>query len=154
MSWKSIICSVFLLLFAMQTIPVNAEAVSNDSANEPGSEVISSVGLITSYNLVVSKNNGRLCINGSTDAEAIMKKVGFTDIVIERSTNGYSNWSTAYTLDDVLNSDAITCKFNNRLVIVTSGYYYRVSCNHYAKETGWFPRTQSVSNTSNIVYIG
>ena len=33
MSWKSIICSVFLLLFAMQTLPVKAETVSDDHTN-------------------------------------------------------------------------------------------------------------------------
>lgn len=151
MKWITVICSAVLLLVNIQANSTSASYVGELDTDDA---VITSVGLIVGYDLSVSNKNGQLCINGTTSADTTMQKIGFTDIVVERSSNGSTGWTSAYTLNDVLNSDALSCKFNNMLVSVTGGYYYRVSCNHYAKETGWFfPRSQSVGNISNAVYI-
>ncbi len=42
---------------------------------------------------------------------------------------------------------------NLTLASVTSGYYYRVTCSHYAKEKGLFGDSEKDDNTSNSVYV-
>lgn len=153
MRWICLICSAALLMTSLSGIPASAEEVLPVASSENNDAVITSVGLIQNYSLAVSNSSGKLCINGSTISEETMKTIGFTNIVVERSSSGTSGWTSAYTLNDVTNSNVKLHRFNNRLVTVTGGYYYRVSCNHYAKETGWLPRTESISNTSNAVYI-
>lgn len=153
MRWISVSCTAALLMASLSGIPASAASASLVASSETNDAVITSVGLIEYYSLAVSNSSGRLCINGTTDSGSIMKTIGFTDIVIERSSNGTTGWTSAYPLNDVTNSNVSAAYITNKLIAVTGGYYYRVSCNHYAKETGWFPRTESISNTSNAVYI-
>jgi hypothetical protein len=81
-----------------------------------------------------------------------MKKIGLKNIVIQQSSNG-STWSNYTTLDDML-VNASEHEIYNYTVDVPTGYYYRVKCDHYAKEKGlFFPDEESISNTSNSVYI-
>ena len=145
-----------VLVLCMQVIvyPVKAAEQEKPVTETTEDGIVTATYLITSYSLFASNSNGKLCISGSTIATTTMKSVGFTDIIVERSSNGSTGWTAVAFPDDVVNSNASSCYFNNKLVTVTSGYYYRVTCNHYAKQTGWFPKTQSISNTSNAVYIG
>lgn len=145
-----------VLILCMQVIafPVKAAELEEPVTEATEDASVTATYLITGYSLLVSNSNGKLCINGSTIATATMKSVGFTDIIVERSSNGSTGRTPVAYPDDVVNSNASTCYFNNKLVTVTSDYYYRVTLKHYAKETGWFPRTQSEPNTSNAVYIG
>jgi len=153
MRWICVICSAALLMTSLSGIPASAEEVLPVASSENNDAVITAVGLIQYYSLAVNNSSGRLCINGTTSADEAMKTIGFTNIVVERSSNGTSGWTSAYTLNDVTSSNVFAAYITNKLISVTGGYYYRVSCNHYAKETGWFPRTESISNTSNTVYI-
>lgn len=147
----SLLCAVLLTANLTAALPTAAA----ESAGETGDVVIFSTGLITAHNLSVSNSNGQLCINGDTEASETMKSIGFTDILIERSSNGTSGWSTVFYPDDVLASNAKSCSFNNYMQPVVKGYYYRVTCTHYAKESGiWFPKSESITATSNTVYIG
>ena len=147
----SLRCAVLLAANLTAVLPTAAAG----SADETGDAVILSTGLITSRSLSVSNSSGQLCINGRTVASETMKSIGFTDIQIERSSNGTSGWTAVQYPDDVLASDASSCYFNNYKVSVVKGYYYRVTCTHYAKESGfWFPESESITATSNSVYIG
>ena len=146
----SLLCAVLLTANLTAALPTTA-------ATGEGTEdaVIFSTGLIIDHDLSVSNSNGQLCINGYTRADNAMKSIGFTDILIERSNNGTSGWSTVFYPDDVLASNASSCYFNNYMQPVVKGYYYRVTCTHYAKESGiWFPKSESITATSNTVYIG
>lgn len=146
----SLLCAVLLTANLTAALPTAAA-----SADDTEDAVIFSTGLITRHNLSVSNSNGQLCINGLTASDESMKSIGFTDILIERSSNGTSGWSTVFYPDDVLASNALSCYFNNYMQPVVKGYYYRVTCTHYAKESGiWFPKSESITATSNTVYIG
>ncbi len=147
----SLFCAVLLTANLTAVLPTAAE----ESADGTGDAVILSTGLITQHSLSVSNSSGQLCINGYTQADETMKSIGFTDIQIERSSNGTSGWTVVQYPDDVLTSDASSCYFNNYKVSVVKGYYYRVTCTHYAKESGfWFPKSESITSTSNSVFIG
>lgn len=146
-------CASALILGQSSMLPVGATSVSEQITEPVESESVKATYLISSKSLAVSNKNGQLCINGSTVGVTTMKSIGFVNIDVERSSNGVSGWSHAYDVDDVLNTDVSRCDFNNKKVNVASGYYYRVVLDHYAKETGWFPRTQSEGNTSNVVFI-
>ncbi|MBQ6943503.1 MAG: hypothetical protein IJN43_04150 [Ruminococcus sp.] len=146
----SLLCAVLLAGNLTAALPTAAA----ESADETGDAVILSTGLITSRSLSVSNSSGQLCINGYTQASETMKSIGFTDIQIERSSNGTSGWTAVQYPDDVLASNTNTCSFNNYKVSVVKGYYYRVTCTHYAKESGfWFPKSESITATSNSIYL-
>lgn len=147
----SLLCAILLSASLTAALPTAAA----ESANGTEDAVIFSTGLITYYNLSVSNSSGQLCINGYTQASEAMKSIGFIDIQIERSCNGTSGWTVVQYPDDVLASDAKICNFNNYKLSVVKGYYYRVTCTHYAKESGfWFPKSESITATSNSVYVG
>jgi len=147
----ALLCAVLLAANLTAALPTAAA----DGMDETGDAVILSTGLITSYSVSVSNSSGQLCINGYTMAGQAMKSIGFTDIHVERSSNGTSGWMTVMYPGDVLASNASSCSFNNYTVGVVKGYYYRVTCTHYAKEkTLLFPETESITATSNVVYIG
>lgn len=132
---------------------INAQA-TEQTAYETEIETeaaITTEGLISDYSLSISKNGNMLYITANTSAFSIMKKIGFTNIVVEYSTNN-NNW---YTYDDDFSSQTTSNAYSYSLVNfsvpVENGYYYRVTLNHYAKETGWFGKSQSVPNVSNVV---
>lgn len=148
----SVLCATMLLLASNTMISANADCVPMNATVSSDAE-IQAAGLITNYNLDVSNSNGQLCINGNTSAATNMKSIGFTDIQIEQSSDNKTWKSYDYEIDDVLASGTYFCSFNNRKITVTKDYYYRVTCNHYAKATGLFGKSQSISNTSNSVKI-
>lgn len=148
------LCVSALMLAQNPVVAVNAIAAEESVEDSSENSDTKAAYLISNSYLSISNSNGQLCINGSTIGVTTMASIGFVNISIERSSNGVSGWSHAYGVSNVLNANALRCDFNNKLIDVASGYYYRVVLDHYAKETGWFPRTQSEGNTSNVVYIG
>ena len=149
------ICAMVLLSMQMLGTTVHAAdegsiVYENDLDNDP---VVTATYLIYSNELTASNTSGKLCINGNTICNYTMKTVAMNNIVVERSSNGSTGWAVVNELGNVTSSNTSTCYITNMQVSVSSGYYYRVTCDHYAKETGWFPKTQSISNTSNTVYI-
>ena len=81
-----------------------------------------------------------------------MKSIGFENIKIQHSSDKV-NWSKEKDLDDLLKSENNSYYINDYSISVKGGYYYRVTCTHYAKESGLFGSSQSVNNTSNSVWI-
>lgn len=146
--------SFFCMICMINSIgTINAQA-TEQTAYETEIETeaaITTEGLISDYSLSISKNGNMLYITANTSAFSIMKKIGFTNIVVEYSTNN-NNW---YTYDDDFSSQTTSNAYSYSLVNfsvpVENGYYYRVTLNHYAKETGWFGKSQSVPNVSNVV---
>lgn len=117
-------------------------------------ENVASTGLIMSYSLSISAGTKKVLITAITSATGTMAKVGFTDISIQRSTNGVSGWSEENQLDDDLAKSTNFHSKSNEQIAVVGGYYYRVVLNHYAKETGWFfPSHESLTNYSNVVWV-
>lgn len=140
-----------VLTYSVPTMPVKAVSVDNGQtySNEiqPRTE-----GLIVQGEMTISSYSGKLRMNGSTISNNTMKSIGFKDIKIQRSSDG-DNWSTEKTLDDMLLSSTSEYWLTNYNVSVEGGYFYRVTCTHYAKESGLFGSSQNYYNTSNIVWI-
>ena len=132
---------------------VNAQAMEQTvyEAEIETEAAVTTEGLISGYDLSIRKSGNMLYINADTYAFSIMKKIGFTNIVVEYSANN-NNW---YTYDDDFSSQTTSNAYSYSLVNfsvpVENGYYYRVTLNHYAKEAGLFGSSQSVPNVSNVV---
>lgn len=142
---------VGVLAYCFPTMQANA--VSNNVRTGYTNEVEPrTAGLIHDCEISVSNNNGELCINGSTISYSTMKTIGIKDIVVERSSDN-NNWSYYKSLDDMLESSSSSKYVENYTTSVEGSYYYHITCKHYAKEKGVFGSSQSVSNTSNSVWI-
>ncbi len=106
------------------------------------------------YSLRISSGTNKVYISATTDGYDTMAKIGFKDIVIQRSSNGTSGWTDAVSLSDQLVTDSLYHYLDQYVVSVSGGYYYRVVLTHYAKEQGWFfPSSQSITNYSNVVWV-
>lgn len=106
-------------------------------------------GLITMYDLGLSKSGTTLYITGYTRCDPDVVKSGFKNLVVERRKTSSDSWSEYYDYGNVY-LDASGATLNTTLV-VTSGYQYRISCKHYAKKSLFV--TQTISNTSGIVTV-
>ena len=138
-----------LLMFALPVqMTVNAADGSENSANPDA------VGLITSHSATLTSGNKRVLINASVKAGDIMAKLGFKDIIIQQSTSSSGSWSTYFSPSDQLAENVKNHYLDNFLISVPGGYYYRVQLTFYAKEQGWFfPSTESITATTNTVYV-
>lgn len=148
------ISSILLAGLLTICVPMN---ISTTKAAEPDTNVNEEIidetsGLLFQYEISVYSGNKKVNINGITKSVNQMKSIGFKDLCIQRSSNGTS-WTTEIDLGDLLESNSYGYYLNGYSVPVTGGYYYRVTCTHYAKESGWFGDSQSVDNTSNSVWI-
>lgn len=140
-----------VLTYCVPTMPTKAIDTNTEItySTEAGTRA---TGLIYQYYLGVSASNGDLIVSGYTRSSNTMKSIGYKDLVVERSKDGV-NWSDDTEIGDKLTSSATSYYLNDYSVSVDGGYYYRVSGKHYAKESGLFGSSQSIDNTSNVVYI-
>ena len=68
--------------------------------------------------------------------------------------NGTFHEKDSHDVNDIVKEDVAAYTVSKKnLGTVPSGYYYRITCKHYAKENGVFGSSESISNTSNSVYI-
>ena len=130
-------------------ITTNAAEIDETSSNA----VIYSEGLISSYRVSISASGKTLYLSGSTCCTTQMGSVGITDIQVQYSSDNV-NWHNYTNSSDLLKSNSRQyTALNSNIGTVTGGYYYRVTCKHYAKESGLFGSSESISNTSNSVWI-
>lgn len=151
----SIIFSGLVMTSMMPTMPTVA-AEKNDvcttSAEETENE--RAAGLIVSSVLSCSSGSKTVYINAEVYGSDVMAKIGFKNIEIQRSTN-QSSWTTEKTISDKISEDAIYKILSQYPVSVDGGYYYRIVLDNYAKENNWwFPETQTLTSTSNSVWVG
>lgn len=138
--------------------PVQAQALENQLADnistvsETESIVPYADWLITNYSLYCSSAKKAVEITGKTSASSSMSKVGFKDIIIERSSDKI-NWTEEVDVGDKLTTSASTYSLADYSVSVKGGYYYRVRCKHYAKAKGLFGGSQSVENYTDGVWV-
>ena len=144
---------VGLLTYSVPTMPVKAVSKTPvEIATTSDTEQTRAAGLICRYYLSVSASNKAIKLSGTTESTLKMKSIGYKDISIEYSSDK-TNWYTEKEIDDLLKSDSISYPLDRYEITVKGGYYYRVTLNHYAKESGLFGTSQSVNNTSNSVWI-
>ena len=145
-------------IFAAQVLalPVFAEddtdACLYTDAETPEDPVITATYLISYRSITVSNSNGRLYVRGVTESSVNADTIGIKDIVVERSSNGTSGWTQIAYPSDCLKTNTNKCEME-KWITVSHGYYYRITCNHYAYKSGYSPNSQTDPNTSNVVYI-
>lgn len=140
-----------VLAYSVPTMPT--KAVSNETVTTVSAEIQPRTeGLITGYDLSVSSGTKTIYINGKTASNDTMKSIGYKDIYVQYSSDGV-NWQNEKSIDELLKSDSTSYYLDNYAVSVNGGYYYRITCKHYAKKKGWFGSSQSVDNTSNSVWV-
>lgn len=155
---KKKILSVALsgLLLAVTPVQLYANAAEYDNANVSTTNSGVSVyaaGLIATYTLSCTGGSKTLYISASVYGTDTMAKIGFKNIKIQRSSDK-NNWTTEKTISDQLSEDSMQKNLSKYSVSVKGGYYYRVVLDMYAKEnTWWFPETQSITVTSNSVWV-
>lgn len=112
-----------------------------------------SVGLILYHALGCSSGVKTVYITAKVTGTELLGEIGFKNIRIQRSSDEV-NWTTETTVPDQIEEDDSISNLDNYPVSVEGGYYYRVVLEHYAKEdTWWFPKKESVEQTSNSVWV-
>ena len=112
-------------------------------------------GLIEKCALKCSGQDGIISITAKTQSSGKMKKIGFTDMTIQRSSD-QSHWKTEKDLGNLLGSNVRFYTLDNYIETVDGGYYYRVVCDHYAEGvpvSGDDTQIQETPNASKDVWI-
>lgn len=151
--YKQALALIVASILTCSVPTMSVKAVSNKNVTTASdTNQIRTAGLISSCSVSIS--SGRKCFYITADIEASgnMKSIGYTDISIEYSSDNV-HWDEEKPHDDLLKSNSSSYYLNNYSVPVKGDYYYRVSLNHYAKESGLFGSSQSVENTSNSVWV-
>lgn len=148
---KKIIVSVITSICLLFNIGLTVYASNSNEPNQNYS--VYTAGLISFEILSISKNSNNITLTAQTVCTGTMKYVGLKDVVIEQSSDGV-NWNKYTRIGDLLSENSTMYVANNlSLATVTSGYYYRVTCSHYAKEKGLFGSSEKDDNISNSIYI-
>ena len=132
---------------------ISVNAAENITEQASSSTSVYSLGLISSGLVSISNSGNNLYLSGFTNCSNVMKKVGIIDIRIQQSSNN-SDWSNYSSYGDMVkeNSAYFSCS-NAYIGTVQGGYYYRVVCKHYAKESGLFGRTEKDEDISYSIYV-
>ena len=141
------------------SIPMNANASeiqqqNNDSLIIDNNDDVMPIseGLIIGASISCSGGSKTIYLTAQTIGSEKMSKIGLKNISIERSSDNKS-WSEEKSISDMLNESSVTHTLDKYAISVSGGYYYRISCTHYAKEKGLFGSSQSVDNVSNSVWV-
>ena len=139
------ICSVFTAL-VMLSSPVNSIAYDDAENVDTNSEIIESVGLISDEYLYISVGTKKIHINMHTEGRSYLSEIGFKNICIERSSDGY-NWETEKTISSETTTGSSDYGFNDYIVTVNGNHYYRVNLDHYARSGSTEEYDNNISNT-------
>ncbi len=146
----SVLSITSLLVSGITGIPVRAAETENICEETTDTERAS--WYLSYYNTYVSNYNSSLCVSISTVATESVEKIGVKDLTVQYSYDG-TNWYNEWNAGDFLAYDTNGYSLSNYIMALDrSGCYYRISCTHYAQKS--FLNTQSVSGTSNAVWIG
>lgn len=148
-----ILSATGLLMFNIPTISINTNAENNITEYQEQEE-ISAYSVSTHYVSIYASGYKTLFINAITKATEESQSIGIKNVTVERSSNGRDGWSPEKNLGDMLTSETNMYSLDDYSVSVNGGYFYRVTCTHYAKEKGLFGSSQSEYNVSNIIWIG
>lgn len=144
---------ILIMAFVYLSLNANVPVYANELRAETQVYSVYSAGLISKKAINISANSNTIMLTAKTECNDEMKYVGLKDVVIEQSSDGV-NWSKYKPIGDLLGENSTMYVTNNlSLATVTSGYYYRVTCSHYAKEKGLFGSSEKDDTTSNSIYI-
>lgn len=146
----SVLCITSLLISGIAGMPVIAAETENIC--EKTTDIERASWYLSCYSANVSSYNGSLCVNINTNATEKMEEIGIKNLTIQYSYDNV-NWYNEWNAGDFLAYNTNGHELNNYIMALDrSECYYRICCTHYAKKS--FLNTQSVSNTSNAVWIG
>ncbi len=107
-------------------------------------------GLIGSYGLSLTTTaNSSLYLEGITNCSPEVVKSGFKNLTVQRRASSSDSWEDYYEYGNVYR-DSNVAGLSTTLA-VESGYYYRVTCKHYAKKNIF--SVETISNISEEVYV-
>lgn len=107
-------------------------------------------GLINAYALSISRqSNSSVLIEGITSCSSAIVKSGFKNLTVQRRASSSDSWEDYYEYGNVYR-DSNVAGLSTTLA-VESGYYYRVTCKHYAKKNIF--SVETISNISEDVYV-
>ena len=143
--------TAFLMALAVGTQPLNVFASEKNVVLQyEDSDIERATGLISKYSLSITAATKSISINAQTKSNSIMSSIGFINISIQRSSDGVS-WTEERSITDQIGHNTTSKSLSGYIVSVTGGYYYRVQLDHHADNGSG--TTQSVTNTSNIVWV-
>ncbi len=143
-----------ILSFNVPTISIKAMAENNLTEEYQEQEEIFAYSLSTYCISISASGYKTLCIDAITKATEEAQSIGIKNVTIERSPNGRDNWAAEKGLGDMLASNTNLYSLEDYSVSVDGGYFYRVTCTHYAKAKGLLGSSESEYNVSNIIWIG
>ena len=149
---KSFLALVPAIVLCIGT-PIQTQAAEIDTADKSYITVSYAEWLITNHSLSCSAAKKAVKITAKTYCSDTMSKIGFKNIVIQKSSDNVHWNDSGEDVDDILKSSASEYYLSDYSVSVSGGYYYRVKLTHYAKESGLFGSSQSVVSTSNSVWV-
>ncbi len=130
-----------------QDVELSQEEFDRILANNPNNAVTPyTSGLICGYSIGIDRSGSTLTIVGRTIGSPSVVKAGFKKIVIQRKKSG-GTWSDYKTYSDLYNNRSSYVL--SKTITISSGYYYRVTCIHYAKKNIF--STEKINNTSNTI---
>ena len=144
--------TAFLMALAVGAQPLNVSASEMDAGlqYEEENDFEKAGGLISKYYLSITAATKSISINAQTKSNSIMSSIGFINISVQRSSDGTS-WTEESSIVDQLGHNTTSKSLSGYIKPVTGGYYYCVQLEHYADNGSG--TTQSVPNTSNIVWV-
>lgn len=144
MKIRNIIAAILL----STCIAVTTEIAVQPTANTTATDYETASGLIEKCSLSCSDSDRTLKIYAKTQASGIMNKIGFVNIIIQRSTD-MNNWTDEKNIGDFLESDSRYYTLS-RTETVSGGFYYRIVCTHYADGIPFRSNSAEIQTADNI----
>ncbi len=144
MKIRNIIAAVLLSTF----IAIPTEIAFRPITNTTAVDYETASGLIEKCSLSCSDSDGMLKIYAKTQASGIMDKIGFVNIIIQKSTD-MNNWTNEKSIGDFFESDKKYYTFSHTET-VSGGFYYRIVCTHYAEGIPFRSDSAEIQTASNI----
>ena len=109
--------------------------------------------LINRTELTIAQvDNHGLRVNFATGAVTTMAEIGGKDLTIQRWEN--NKWVTVCKSDQIAKDRFFHSGSYYSPTGLPTGYYYRATMQHYAKEQGWlFPSSQKFYNETTIILL-
>lgn len=106
------------------------------------------IGLITKCSLNCTYSDGTLKIYAKTQASRTMDKIGFVNIIIQKSSD-LQNWTDEKNIGDFFKTDKkfYTLEHSEK---ISGGFYYRIVCTHYANGKPFGSNETELQTAENI----
>lgn len=127
--------------------PGYGEGIYTINSNARATNLINRVELT-----IAQVDNHALRVNYATGAVDTMAQIGGKDLTIQRWEN--NKWVTVCKADQIAENRFFHSGSYFSPTGLPTGYYYRATMQHYAKEQGWFfPASQKFYNETTMILL-